>query len=136
MRTLKPLISLISGLLNVSFLPKTIYCHVLRHQDTSNNPRNKTQLIFENIFLGKFKLLEIVVFEHLLVRIWSAGLLKQGCCEEVLQKTTFHRNCDSDDFEFHFACLFVSFGTFFMIFGATGTDMKYYGFPGLPGRDT
>ena len=41
----KTLISMISGFSDVSLTPKTNYLYLLRHQDTSNNPRNPKSLL-------------------------------------------------------------------------------------------
>ena len=44
----KLLISMISGILDVSLAPQTIYFHRWRDQNPQNNSR-KTQIIFENM---------------------------------------------------------------------------------------
>ena len=49
MRSLKPFISMISGLLDVSLSPKTIYCFLWRYQNPHNTSR-KFKLIPKSYF--------------------------------------------------------------------------------------
>ena len=73
MRTPTSVISMISGLADVSLSPKTIYVYLWRHQDTQNN-RRKVQLMFENSVLeirdlAILKMLEMCV-PHML-KVWN-----------------------------------------------------------------
>ena len=51
-RNRTPLISMISGFLDVSFLPKTNYFYLWRPRDTSNNFKKNSQIILEIIFIN------------------------------------------------------------------------------------
>ena len=59
----KTLISMISGLLDVSLSPNTNIIYLLRPRDTSRNLR-KYQIIFKHVVVGKFEIVEIQMFEN------------------------------------------------------------------------
>ena len=56
----------------------------------------------------------------------------EGLVLEVLQKSTFHRYQNSDDFRLISTCVLVSLGTLFIAFGATETGLTLHGFSGRP----
>ena len=58
MRTLKPLMLMISGFSDVSLSLETMYFYLWRHQDTQNNPR-KTTSFLKNISLGNYGIVKL-----------------------------------------------------------------------------
>ena len=54
MRTLKPILSMISGLLDMSLSPKTKIIYLWRPHDTSTNP-GKSKIILEKYYLGEIQ---------------------------------------------------------------------------------
>ena len=73
MMTFKPQISMISGFVDVSLSPKTIYFYVWRHQDTQHDPRKKRKS-FRNMICGKSRFVCLPMLDICVPHILKLGL--------------------------------------------------------------
>ena len=85
----QPLISMISGFLDVSPSPKTNICYLWRPQDTSNNPRKILKHFRTNNMLINLKILEI---ENSVIFGEDEGEKSRGSVDEIVENLGYGIN--------------------------------------------